>query len=190
MGARERESLAELRKLSFGAHVVNSVASTLGEVGRLTPEFIKAAPYDDLAMKFLKHMWNTDLKKESEDIMEDPKFDTEVHREDFKFILTKLPLQSEVRSEASISGIEEPACKENTQGPRQPPISKRSWDEGEVSPTAQSLQKKARTSTRAQAELPAAQNTGGSLQEHQTPNLGSPITSLRYVQPFEAFYAR
>jgi hypothetical protein len=91
-----------------------------------------------------------------------------------------------IRHEPATSGIEEPACKENTQGPRQPLISKRIWDEGEVSPTAQSLQKKARTSTRAQAELPAAQNTGGSLQEHQTPNLGSPITSLSTFQRYDS----
>jgi hypothetical protein len=80
MVARETEALAELRKLSITAHIVNSVSYQLSQLRRLTADFVKTAPYDDLAMKFLKHIWNADLKKEAKDIMEDANFDTEAHR--------------------------------------------------------------------------------------------------------------
>ncbi|KAF5268700.1 hypothetical protein FOXYS1_401 [Fusarium oxysporum] len=48
--------------------------------------------------------------------------------------------------------------------------------EGDIYATAQPLQKRAKTVSEVRAELPTAANTGGCLQEHQTPNVG-PLTA-------------
>ncbi|KAG8664281.1 uncharacterized protein FPOAC1_013988 [Fusarium poae] len=48
--------------------------------------------------------------------------------------------------------------------------------EGDIYATAQPLQKRAKTVSEVHAELPTAANTGGCLQEHQTPNVG-PLTA-------------
>ncbi|KPA35776.1 hypothetical protein FLAG1_11504 [Fusarium langsethiae] len=111
---------------------------------------------------------NADLKKEAKDIMEDANFDTEAHRKGFEFILTELPLQSEVGSEASISGIEELSREERTQVSHQRSARKNRWDKRNVPPTDLSSQKRAGTGTKAHAQVPIAQNTGGSLKENHS----------------------
>ncbi|OBS15812.1 hypothetical protein FPOA_13420 [Fusarium poae] len=52
--------------------------------------------------------------------------------------------------------------------------------EGDIYATAQPLQKRAKTVSEVRAELPTAANTGGCLQEHQTPNVG-PLTACPSV---------
>ncbi|EXL39359.1 hypothetical protein FOCG_18032 [Fusarium oxysporum f. sp. radicis-lycopersici 26381] len=79
----------ELKKHGIRPQLLNSVSYKLEDVKtKLKLEFVKKAPFEELATKFLESRWNAEFQKTANSIMKDPHYETEELLEgDFQYPL-------------------------------------------------------------------------------------------------------